>query len=269
MKMWLIADSGGTSTTWVYGDEKVVGTFKTASLHPRNIARFPDDDIRKLNELVSNFSFDRVRFFGAGMSNAENALRIKSFLDELGFIGIEVQTDALAAGLACCGYEQGYVAILGTGSILIEMNNGEIVNRVGGLGPELGDEGSGYYFSKLLLKHLEIDENWTPELINLFGSREEFQSKYSTSMNPSELAELASITSGVDLTTVHKANFQQFIENHLVPLKTLHKNLNVVGGYGYFRKEILAKELEHYGWRLNRCLIDPIEALANIMFKNN
>lgn len=267
--MWLIADSGGTSTTWVYGNEKIAGRLRTASLHPRNIDRFPDEDRRKLEDLADNFLFKRIDFYGAGMSNAENASRISNFLSHLGFANVQIHTDALAAGLACCGNDHGYVAILGTGSILIEMNGGEMTGRAGGLGADLGDEGSGYYFSKLLLNYLEEDRNWTNELKNLLGSKEEFQKKYNSTTSPSELAKLAGITSKLNLTGLHQENFDRFIETHLLDLEPEKKILNIVGSYGCSLEAILSKELERYGWQLGKCLVDPVDELVNRMFKKN
>ena len=269
--MWLIADSGGTSTNWVYGDdEKITGRFQTASLHPRNLECFPAEDVERLRKLNTDFHFGSFHFYGAGMSNPENVAQISTFFrKEIGFSDLHVETDALAAGLACCGFDHGYVAILGTGSILVEMNDGKIANRVGGLGPQAGDEGSAYYFSKLLMEYLGEEENWTVPLKQLFGSKEDFQQKYNETTGASEMAKLAGLTAGMGLEELHAINFRKFIRTHLPDLNSHQKILNTVGSYGYYQKAILSNELARVGWELEQCLIDPIEALANRLFKKS
>lgn len=267
--MWLLADSGGTSTNWIYGDKQISGRFQTASLHPRNLGIFPAGDMEKLRQLITDFHFDSFHFYGAGMSNPGNVDLISAFFQKIGFTDLQVHTDALAAGLACCGFDHGYVAILGTGSILVEMDHGKMVNRVGGLGPQAGDEGSAYYFSKLLTEYLQEDGNWTDQFRQLFGSKANFQARYNEATDASEMARLAGLTAGLSLEDLHAVNFRQFIRTHLMDVRTGEKILNVVGSYGCFQKVALAAELEGFGWKLGQCLIDPLEVLANRLFKKS
>jgi N-acetylglucosamine kinase-like BadF-type ATPase len=269
MKTWLIADSGGTGTNWAYGNDKLLGRFTTSSLHPRNLKLFPDNEKENLKMLNKEFDFDEVLFYGAGMSSPENQQALRSFFDEIQVNSLIIGTDALLAGLACCGLDHGFVAILGTGSILIEMNNGQIVSRVGGLGPEEGDEGSGYYFGKLVRDYLIKSDEWKAGWAELFGSKEQFLERYPSSANPSEIAVLAKKLSNKDFVDFHCQNIDLFIETHLKQINSGSKVLNIVGSYGFYLEELIRERLKKTGWTLNKCIIDPMEDFIGFYFKKN
>lgn len=269
MKTWLIADSGGTSTSWAYGNDKLLGRFQTSSLHPRNLKHFPDSEKQQLVKLNKEFQFDEVLFYGAGMGTNENRQLLRDYLKEIQFGHLEIGTDALAAGLACCGMNPGFVAILGTGSILLEMNRGEVINRIGGLGPEKGDEGSGFYFGKLVRDYLIKSDEWKTEWTELFGSRELFMERYPSTTNPSDLAALAKKLTNKDFLDIHTQNIDLFIETHLKFIQTDLKVLNVVGSYGFHQNELIRERLKHTGWGLNKCLIDPMDGILAFYFEKN
>ncbi len=266
MKHWIIADSGGTSTTWVYGSTYEVGRFQTASLHVRNVDSFPESDLNTLMQLNKQFSFDELDFYGAGMSVSENKERIFQFLKNAGFRNVTIETDALAAGLACCGYDHGFTAILGTGSILIEMNNGEMISRRGGLGPDKGDQGSAYYFGKLFLeavKHGRFDK----EINLIFGSKDRFFKEYENA-NPTKIASLSKLTSTFDVSSVHRENIKAFIDSHILVEKSRVKRLSVIGSYGFHISSILMEQFDEVNVELNRVFIDPLDSLVALKIKN-
>src|SRR5262249_13889324 len=64
----------------------------------------------------------------------------------------ELVTDARAALEGALDGKQGVVLIAGTGSIAMGMNAARHVERSGGWGPTLGDEGSGYDIARQALK---------------------------------------------------------------------------------------------------------------------
>lgn len=269
MKTWLIADSGGTGTNWIYGDDQILGRFVTSSLHPRNLKRFPRNEKDELIRINKLYSFDEVLFYGAGMSSPENQQALKLFFEDIPFKSLKIGTDALLAGLACCGFEHGYTAILGTGSILLEMNHGEIASRVGGLGPESGDQGSGYYFGKLVRSYLIKSDEWKAEWEELFGTKEQFMERYPSNVNPTELAGLSKRLSNKDFVEFHNQNIDLFIETHLSAIETDSRVLNIVGSYGFYLQELIRERLQKAGWTMNKCLIDPIEDFLQFYFKKN
>jgi len=266
---WIVADSGGTSTLWAYGEDTEQERFQTASLHPRNQHSFPEKDRSKLSEVISSFSPEMLYFFGAGMSAPDNQSKTDELLRSFGFSSFRIETDALAAGLALCGDGHGYVAILGTGSILLEMNEGRIQQRVGGLGPAIGDEGSGFYFGKLFVQELQESGVWNDELQQLFGSREDFFKNTSPGKYIAFCASLAEMTQHYSVKEIHRKNIQTFVDEHLLNLMPGEKVLHVVGSYGYHQRAVLAEVLQENQWQLGRCLASPIDDLVAFIRKNS
>jgi glucosamine kinase len=266
MKHWIIADSGGTGTTWVYGSEQESGRFETASLHPRNIPAFPEKDMEKLRELNSRSPLAILDFYGAGMSSETNRELVSELLTEVGFRNFTVETDAVAAGLACCGYEHGFATILGTGSILLEMDKGKLISRTGGLGPEKGDEGSAFFFGKLLLEEVKAGK-FKKEVGDKFGTVGHFLSEYENA-NPSKIAGLAKLTARWNVSELHRKNVLNFISTHILVENPEIRSLGVVGSYGYHISGILKEELEKVNVLLNRVFTTPLDNLVTLRIKN-
>ena len=147
----IIADSGGTKTDWIISNENGVLTrITTESYHPRNIGIDFLTRNKVLWSEITNLQDYRLHFYGSGCLKKENAL-MKEALSSIGFIDPQVSSDMDAAAKAL-KIENGWGAICGTGSVVFKVSNGKIIEIRGGLGRELGDEGSGYYFGKLIAK---------------------------------------------------------------------------------------------------------------------
>ena len=129
-------------------------------------------DSIKLKDLLGE-----CRFVGgfAGLGREENKQEMTELLVELGLKeeNLELMTDVgLSMNLI---KEEGIVLIAGTGSICFGKKDGQIF-RVGGLGPVLGDEGSGYRIGIEAIKAALADEyGWgeqtllTQEIRKYFG----------------------------------------------------------------------------------------------------
>jgi glucosamine kinase len=89
----------------------------------------------------------------AGVSHPIHYHTMKKALDaRLRIEHLELVTDARAALEGALDGRQGVVLIAGTGSIAMGMNEAGAVERSGGWGPTLGDEGSGYDIARQALK---------------------------------------------------------------------------------------------------------------------
>jgi len=89
----------------------------------------------------------------AGISHPIHYHTMKKALDaRLRMDHLELVTDARAALEGALDGKQGVVLIAGTGSIAMGMNEARDVERSGGWGPTLGDEGSGYDIARQALK---------------------------------------------------------------------------------------------------------------------
>ncbi|MFL6212796.1 MAG: BadF/BadG/BcrA/BcrD ATPase family protein [Blastocatellia bacterium] len=89
----------------------------------------------------------------AGISHPIHYHTMRKALDaRLRMNHLELVTDARAALEGALDGRQGIVLIAGTGSIAMGMNEARQVERSGGWGPTLGDEGSGYDIARQALK---------------------------------------------------------------------------------------------------------------------
>ncbi len=155
--MILFADSGSTKTNWIVYNPETKNKTEISTLGINPIVHHHEDIIRILADNVElidlGTSVETIRFFGAGCSSelrnniARNAMQTifsdaKIFIDE----------DMIAAGIAVCKNKEGIACILGTGSNSIYFDGDKWHNSNAGIGFILGDEASGAYFGKQILR---------------------------------------------------------------------------------------------------------------------
>lgn len=153
--MQLIADSGSSKTDWRFlNEDGTIDQLKTIGINPYLISEKELLDSLKhdfKNQKMENV--EKIHFYGAGCGSPRNAQKIKSVLEQLfSCKNIFVADDMLAAARASCGNQQGIVCILGTGANACYYNGDNIIKKMPSLGYVLGDEGSGAYIGKLILK---------------------------------------------------------------------------------------------------------------------
>lgn len=155
----LIADSGSTKTDWrLVGAEGQVHAFQTDGINPYYQTTGQITDVLKrqllpiLPEIVEEVS--AVFFYGTGCTgpavNPTVANALRSVLPTAQTIVVE--SDMLGAARAAAGHEPGIVCILGTGSNACCYDGHQIRRGIQSLGFWLGDEGSGGYLGKTLIR---------------------------------------------------------------------------------------------------------------------
>lgn len=155
--MILFADSGSTKTSWLLYDKKNDSRkyFETLGINP--IIHHHEEIFQKvysnadLVAVAENVA--ELKFFGAGCSSPErNKLAQAALKSVFTKANIEIDHDMKAAAYAICGNEPGIACILGTGSNSIFFDGLNLVESYAGIGYILGDEASGAYFGKILLR---------------------------------------------------------------------------------------------------------------------
>ena len=151
----LIAESGATKTSWllgINGQEK--GSVQTKGSNP-NVSSQEElmDNVHQLHsELLEGFAPEHIYFYGSGLRHQTAKEKIHSLLiQSFPKSHIEIEDD-LKAVIRACGREEGWVAILGTGSSACRYKNETVLQVCGGHGYLFGDEGSGTDLGKHLLK---------------------------------------------------------------------------------------------------------------------
>ncbi len=258
---YIIADSGGSSTNWgiVLKNDEVV-FIQTDSLHPK-YALSADFSLAALQSQFQEMSVP-LYFYGAGCSGEVVQKQMHGLLMQLGFSEVHVFPDTLAACRALYGNKPGWVAILGTGSVLVQTDGSRITRRVGGYGSLIGDEGSGFYFGKLVVKYLLQTEKWETAWIELFHSKEWILSKLAASDAQKWISGLGAETAKIDFRFLHEENAALFVKMYCLPIHDL-KQISFIGTYGFEQKNVFTQAFENQSISLVNAIASPIRDLVN------
>lgn len=155
--MILIADSGSTKCDWLLMDSagKELELYHTMGFNPYfHEADFVTAEILKHPELSAAANgVEHVFFYGAGASSPELCEQMKGAIERV-FKGASVLVDHDLLGAAYAVYEDEpcMACILGTGSNSCRFDGVKLHEEVPALAYILGDEGSGSWFGKQLLR---------------------------------------------------------------------------------------------------------------------
>ncbi|WP_207428624.1 N-acetylglucosamine kinase [Pedobacter sp. SYSU D00535] len=281
--MIIIADGGSTKTNWclLNEDNKKV-YFNTEGYNPYFV-----DQEYVINSLKKNLPQDldlskieEVNFYGAGVHNEEKAAELAGafsavFTSSQVFVG----HDLLAAARALLGKNEGFAAILGTGTNTCIYNGEEIIEHIDSGAYILGDEGSGCHIGKKLL--VDYLRGYMPEEV-----RKEFWETFK--LTPDDVQEnvyskplanrfCASFAKFVYDCTANrsytrqlvKTSFSEFFKNLVSHYPNYQKySLNVIGSVGYSFRDILEEVAGEYGMKIGRLVRSPIDDLVQFHVDN-
>ena len=151
----LIADSGATKAEWCLLQQGKNKKIFTQGISPYFLSA---EQIKNLllKELKPKIKVqvNEIYFYGTGLFDPENGKMIKKILTQV-FPGSIVFTgnDMLGAARALCGTQKGIACNLGTGTFSCFYNGKKIIKSRPGPGYILGDEGSGAYLGKKVIKY--------------------------------------------------------------------------------------------------------------------
>ena len=273
--MVLIADSGSTKTDWMLLHDGKRQMFRTSGINPYFLNKeaimavvCEDAGLKDIADVV-----EALYFYGAGcteklhIDQVDEALR--AFFTQS---KVEVKTDMLGAARAVLGKRKGIAAILGTGSNSCAYDGENLVESVPSLGYLLGDEGSGMYIGRLLIKSLLFRE--LPTEI-----RVAFDKHYGLTQ-----ADIIAATLSKPMPNRFLASFCEFFVDYLdePPVRVLvrqgfrdfmnvhiteyddYKNLPVgfVGSVAFFFQEALREAVSEFDIEDVTIIRSPIEALG-------
>lgn len=276
--MQIIADSGGTKTDWrfIYHNGKIEQQ-TTSGLNPNYISNSEMGHmLTKELQIGNDETIDRVHFYGAGCSNPKNAERIKNALSDrlnLNTSLVDVNHDLLAAARASAADQAGIICILGTGSNACRYDGNGIVEEMVNLGYILGDEGSGAYLGKQILKAY-LEHELPNDLQKSFKEKFPEINQHTvvemlyTKSKPNTF--LASFFSFIFEYQNHPFclnllidSFQLFLEKSVFKFEK-HKELPIhfIGGVAYSVNNILRKVLEKNKLNTGLIMQSPIAGLT-------
>jgi len=275
--MILIADSGSTKCDWALVKPDVEGfeLLKSRGFNPYF------HDRKFINaELSSLPQFQRIKnevteiyFYGAGCSAPDLNRRIEKGLKEF-FINAEilVDHDLKAAAYACYTGRPEIACILGTGSNSCFYDGSDLSEELPSLAYILGDEASGSYFGKRILRsyfYKQMPEDLAKELEQSFNVKKEVVIDHIYR----QLNANVYLASFMKFFSSHKEHpfviemiskgMRKFLIIHVLCFENAKDvEVNFVGSIAYYFHDILKKECEALGLHLNRVIKKPIDGLV-------
>ena len=155
--MIIIIDSGSSKTSWLITDfNKHKELIFTIGLNPyfHTIQSIQHVVNTNICTKVNKENVQIIYFYGAGCSHPSKISILKSaFSSIFPNASVFIDTDLLGASRSLFDDKPGIVAILGTGSNICFYNGYKPEQSIFSLGYILGDEGSGAYLGKILIKN--------------------------------------------------------------------------------------------------------------------
>jgi len=282
--MILVADSGSSKTDWLLENpDGEPEEFKTDGLNPyflteKEIAKTIQTQGAEL--IKRNFKISEIFFFGAGCSNPDRREMISNALSQVfPKTFISVDSDLLGSAYATCGKEKGLCCVLGTGSNISFFDGEDIFEGKQGLGFVLGDEGSGSWFGKALVRDF-LYGNMPPDIAKAFNERFHLDKEtiiknvYQRPKANSYLATFARFLNEVRTSgyaqDMLKRGFSEFIETNIKTYPEYHSyKCHFVGSIAYQFTDELKALCKEQGIHVGKIIKKPIYELLDFVLKNN
>jgi glucosamine kinase len=277
--MILIADGGSTKTSWCQlSDAGQRVYFNTEGYNPDFVDT--QDIIASLsNNLPDTLPQGAVRevyFYGAGVSSPAKAEVIAAALRHQfpNVTKVEVTEDLLAAARALLGHQPGFAAILGTGTNSCIYDGQKITYNVDSLGYFLGDEGSGSFLGKRLLRDYlrgSLPDGLGEALKEEYhlGTRNDIIDRLYNQPLPNRfLASFAKFC--YDHNNVSYCRqivveaFEAFFQNLVLHYPNYQDyTFNCIGSVGYNFRDALTQVANSHGMQVGKIIRSPIDDLVS------
>jgi len=274
--MMIIADSGSTKCDWkILDGDREVGSLSTMGFNPYFHDETLISNTIRSQALLYKYAdqVSEVWFYSAGCSGPELNRIVERGLRTL-FVKatIVVEHDVLGAALAACQGRPGIACILGTGSNSCYYDGHTTTEVIPSLAYILGDEGSGSWYGKQLLRdylYLEpIPEGLRQELMEQGHDKNSIRE--ALYMKPHANVYLASfmrlLTKYRDTEYVDRmihAGMREFLLRHVCCFPN-YKEVPAcfVGSIAYFFQDILRDEAQKMGITVGNIEKKPIDGLV-------
>ncbi|MCB9257068.1 MAG: hypothetical protein H6579_08060 [Chitinophagales bacterium] len=273
--MILLADSGSTKTEWILIKEgKLQLQIESIGLNPYFVSPQAIEKALKESELLPYFEqVKELHFYGAGCSNEERSHFLKTeFSHYFKQATIQIKTDIEAALMASAEDEPCTVCILGTGSTFRHFDGKNMIRKYSSLSYIMGDEGSGTYIAKSLLRGI-FYQNFDQELIDKFFLKypinseillekvyqEERANRYLASFVPFCKENIAH----PQIENLILNAFEQFYLEHLYKYKEYKAYpVHFIGSIAYHFEEQLSKIAQKHQFKVGKIIQKPLGQIA-------
>ncbi|MFD2572357.1 N-acetylglucosamine kinase [Spirosoma soli] len=281
--MLLIADSGSTKTDWrLCASDGSVRAVHTDGFNP--YYQTTDRVVQALQtQLIPQLADEAVTdvfFYGAGCSGPTVNYIIEDALRAVfpNLRTADVNSDMLGAARAAASDQPGIVCILGTGSNACCYDGLQITHGIQTLGFWLGDEGSGGYLGKTLVR-LYFQERLPADLRQAFLDRygldrptllenayqKPFPNRYFAAFTPF-------LSEHITHPYVHQMvtdAFSLFLTTYITSFRESSQwPVHFVGSIAYYFEEALRKAVLQSTLQMGRILKAPVEQLIEFHQKH-
>ena len=273
--MILIVESGSTKCNWVItGTGGIEFSFTTKGINPYfNDENFILEQLKGVSDLDKYAGeITEIHYFGAGSTHAALSQIIISALRKAfpNAKKINCESDLMAAALSTWDGQVAVVGILGTGANAALFDGKKLTYKKPALGYILGDEASGAYFGKQLLRAYFYGE--LPPSI-----RQSFDETYGLTKNvafeniyrkPNANVYLASFMPFLIqhkddsfIENLLRTGFSLFIKIHVLSFDRKYP-LHLVGSVAHYGAAILKEEARKAGVSITQIRQRPIDGLV-------
>jgi glucosamine kinase len=274
--MVLIADGGSTKTNWCLVDTE--GTrifFNTEGYNPEFIGTAAIIASLRKNlpsDLIAT-QITELYYYGASIdSPSKVAIVADAMRTVFPQARIYVDHDLLAAARALLGRSSGFASILGTGTNSCLYNGENITYHVDSLGYFLGDEGSGSFIGKRLLRDY-LRQQLPPGLQEAFrstyqlGREEILDGLYNQPLPNRFLASFAKFAYDHNNVSYCRQivadGFEAFFQNIIMHYPSYqHHTLNCIGSVAYNFRDVLTQVANAHGMAVGKIIRSPIDDLV-------
>jgi glucosamine kinase len=273
----LIADSGSTKSDWLAIDEtgQELAQFSTIGLNPYfHSSTLVEQELTSQVEMMKIApDVGKVFFYGAGSSSKEMCSIIEVGLSRVfSQAEIHVGHDLNGAAYSTWSGEPAITCILGTGSNSCFFDGHEIYEEVPSLAYILGDEGSGSWFGKRLLRaflYKKLPQDIHDDFVSEFGlSVTDVNKRVYTEPNPNVfLASFMKFISKHRDAEIVKAwlqdGFGSFLDSHVACFENYQQiPVHFIGSVAYHFSDDLQLACKKRGIQMGNLIKKPIEGLA-------
>ena len=275
--MIIIADGGSTKTNWcLVTEEGKKVYFNTEGYNPyfSSTAYIVQSLMENLPTDLEKSEITEVNYYGAGCSTDEKRQVVAEAMKAV-FTKARVYIghDLLAAARALLGNNEGFAAILGTGTNTCIYDGKQVVQNIDSGAYILGDEGSGCHIGKKLLA--DYLRGYMPEAV-----RKNFWDTFK--LTPDDINEqvytqpranrfCASFSKFVYDNNVHieysrnlvRTSFEDFFRNLVTHYPDYQKySFNCIGSVGYNFRNVLEEIVTENGMTVGTIIRSPIDNLV-------
>jgi N-acetylglucosamine kinase-like BadF-type ATPase len=274
--MILIIDSGSFKADWLFLTRSFAKQIQTKGLNPYFIdLKKIFYELKTISEIQENKEdVNRIVFYGAGCSSDNNKATIYQLFHQL-FPGAEIRinTDLAGAAKALFNSNKGVACILGTGSNCCFYDGEQITKQTPSLGYILGDEGSGAYMGKELLrkylynqlpKHLkgQIEKAYQINRENVLKAiyQQNYPNRYLASFSDF----LYTYKQEDEISEIINQSLNEFFRNHVTEITDGSDQIKFVGSIAWLFRDNLSYIAERYKLHIDEVVQSPIEKLKKI-----